>query len=166
MRAGIALGSNLGDRLLNLRHARRRIEILPKVRHPILASAIYETEPVDCEPGAQNFFNAVLEFEYDDEPPELLWELRRIEAELGRPAKHERNTSRAIDLDLLYAGDAKIDSAALQLPHPRISDRRFVLAPLAEIRPELILPNQPESMRTLLARAPESPAVVQLYPEW
>ncbi len=139
---------------------------MPKVRHPILASAIYETQPVDCEPGAQNFFNAVLEFDYDGDPLELLRELRRIEAELGRPAEHERNTSRAIDLDLLYAGAAKIDSAALQLPHPRISDRRFVLAPLAEIQPELILPNQKETMRRLLARASASPAVVRLYSEW
>src|SRR5947207_11406417 len=102
MRTGIALGSNIGDRLANLREARQAISKLPGVTGQILSSAIYETDPVDCEPGASKFLNAVLEMEFKGNAEELLPKLKQIEISIGRPDKHERNVSRKIDIDLLY----------------------------------------------------------------
>ena len=166
MRAGIALGSNLGDRLAKLKAAREQLERLPNVRPPILASAVYDTEPVACEPNAPRFLNAVIELGYDGEPTDLLHDLKRIEAELGRPPDHERNRSRTLDLDLLYFGDVTTSGPQLKLPHPRMHERRFVLQPLHDIRPELVLPSQNENVAALLNRLPETPAVVRLGSEW
>ena len=166
MRAGVALGSNLGDRSANLRNARQKIEALAGVHSLILASDIYETEPVACESGAPKFLNAVVEFEYAGQPQELLSELAVIENSLGRPADHEKNTSRPIDLDLLYFGTMEMVTRDLHLPHPRLIERRFVLAPLAEIQPNLLLPKQTEPIRALLARMPDGPAVVRLELKW
>src|ERR1700730_5815996 len=132
MRVGLALRSNIGDRPVNLRAARKAIVDLTGVSGPILSSSIYETEPVDCEPGAQKFFNAVMEIDYDNDPIDLLKSLKAIENALGRPANHSRNISRKIDIDLLYVGDTIIDNEQLHIPHPRMHLRRFVFAPLAE----------------------------------
>jgi len=166
MRTAVALGSNLGDRLANLRAARQAIVDLPAVRSPIRSSAVYETAPVDVEANAQNFLNAVLEFEFDGEPNELMAQLLAIEESLGRKCEHARNLSRTIDLDLLYHGESKIDREGLQLPHPRMHLRRFVLQPLADIRPELVLPNQTQSVRELLAQTADSAKVVRLMENW
>jgi 2-amino-4-hydroxy-6-hydroxymethyldihydropteridine diphosphokinase len=166
MRAGVALGSNLGDRLANLRAARTAIEALDSVRPAPLASAVYETEPVACAADAAKFLNAVIEIDYAGEARDLLRELVEIEARLGRPAFHARNASRTLDLDLLYFGDTKIETPQLQLPHPRIAQREFVLRPLADIRPDLVLPKQAESARDLLLRLTEGPAVVRIAAKW
>src|SRR3989442_14370451 len=123
MRAGVALGSNLGDRFGNLRAARKAIVDLAGVMPPILSSLIFETDPVNCEPGAGKFLNAVVEFGYEGEPADLLRKLKAIESALGRPPAHARNISRAIDIDLLYSDNIKIDTEKLQLPHPRIHSR-------------------------------------------
>jgi 2-amino-4-hydroxy-6-hydroxymethyldihydropteridine diphosphokinase len=165
MRAGVALGSNLGERLANLRNARREISSMKGALPPLRCSAIYETEPVDCEKGAAKFFNAVIELGYSGSPAELRRELAGIERTLGRPAVHERNVSRPIDLDLLYFGEMVIETAELRLPHPRMVEREFVLRPLAEIRPDLVLPTQTESVSTLLSRLPMT-GVVRLDLEW
>ena len=166
MRTGVALGSNLGDRMENLRAARKEIVALAGVTPPILSSAIYETDPMGCEPGAGKFLNAVLEFDYDGDPVELLAELRRIEESLGRARNHLRNVSRKIDIDLLYCGNLKIDSEQLQVPHPRMHLRKFVLQPLAKIRPELVLPDQTKTVRELLAQLGESAKVMRLSDNW
>jgi 2-amino-4-hydroxy-6-hydroxymethyldihydropteridine diphosphokinase len=166
MRAGVALGSNLGERLANLRRARKEIAALNGVRPPILSSAVYETEPIGCETGAGRFLNAAVEFGYAGEPQNLLQELATVEQKLGRPAGHPQNTSRTIDLDLLYCGDLEITSARLQLPHARMIEREFVLRPLADIAPDLIVPKQTESIRELLVRLPETGTVVCFAPEW
>lgn len=166
MRTGVALGSNLGDRLANLHAARKAIVDLAGVEPPILSSAIYETEPVDCEPGAEKFLNAVLEFDYEGDPVNLLKNLMEIERVLGRPPGYARNVSRKIDIDLLYLGQMKIDTAEVQLPHPRMHSRRFVLQPLADIRPDLVLPRQTKTVRELLARLDDSGKVVRLTNDW
>ncbi|MGI8437003.1 MAG: 2-amino-4-hydroxy-6-hydroxymethyldihydropteridine diphosphokinase [Chthoniobacterales bacterium] len=165
MRAGIAFGSNLGDRLALLQAARRRLTSLPGVEPSLLSSPVYETEPIDCEPRAPRFLNAVMEIGYDGSAHDLLRELRQIEEELGRPEAHPRNASRTIDLDLLYFGDEAIAEPELQLPHPRLAERRFVLEPLAEIRPDLILPEQSETVAALLEKLPQTP-LVRLASEW
>jgi 2-amino-4-hydroxy-6-hydroxymethyldihydropteridine diphosphokinase len=166
MRTAVALGSNLGDRLYNLRVARQQIRDLTDIQPPVLASAIYETDPVDCEPGAQKFLNAVVEFDYDGDPLQLLKKLKSVEATLGRPREHARNVSRKIDIDLLYIGDMKINDGELQLPHPRMHLRKFVLQPLADIRPELILPRQAKSVGELLAQLNDTCNVVCLSNDW
>ncbi|PYJ20188.1 MAG: 2-amino-4-hydroxy-6-hydroxymethyldihydropteridine diphosphokinase [Verrucomicrobia bacterium] len=161
MRTAVALGSNLGDRLDNLRAARGQIADLSHVQPPILSSAIYETEPVDCEPGAEKFLNAVVEFDYAGDPVNLLEQLIRIEESLGRKRDHPKNVSRKIDIDLLYYGDSKMDNERLQLPHPRIHLRKFVLQPLADIRPDLVLPNERKTVRDLLVELEESGELVR-----
>jgi 2-amino-4-hydroxy-6-hydroxymethyldihydropteridine diphosphokinase len=166
MRIGVALGSNLGDRLASFRAARKAIVDLDGIGPPILASSIYETEPVDCEAGAKRFFNAVLEVDYDGDPANLLRDLKAIENSMGRPFDHARNTSRKIDIDLLYAGDIEIDNEQLHLPHPRMHLRRFVLAPLAEIRPDLVLPNQTQTVGKMLAALDDPAEVVRLGDQW
>lgn len=166
MRAGVALGSNLGDRLSNLRVARKAILQLPGVTPPVLTSAIYETEPIDCEPDAEEFLNAVLEFDYEGNPLELLKRLGELEQALGRLPDRPPNVSREIDIDLLYFDARKIDKKELQLPHPRMHLRRFVLQPLADIRPDLVLPNQAKTVRELLAQLDESGKVVRHLSGW
>jgi 2-amino-4-hydroxy-6-hydroxymethyldihydropteridine diphosphokinase len=166
MRAGVALGSNLGERVANLRNARKDITALSGVLPPVRSSAIYETDPVGCEKGAGKFLNAVIEFGYSGDPDALLRALAAIEKMLGRPGAHPRNVSRTIDLDLLYLGELAIETGELQLPHPRIVEREFVLRPLADIRPDLVLPEQTESVGALLLRLRPAAGVVRLDLEW
>jgi 2-amino-4-hydroxy-6-hydroxymethyldihydropteridine diphosphokinase len=166
MRTAVALGSNLGNRLENLQAARRQILQLNEVHPPILSSGIYETEPIDCERDASKFLNAVVEFDYDGDPGQLLEQLARIEESLGRKRDHQKNVSRTIDIDLLYCGDGQIDNERLQLPHPRMHLRKFVLQPLTDIRSDLILPDQRKTIRQLLAESDESGNVVRLMNRW
>ena len=163
MRTAVALGSNLGDRPENLRAARSAILGLSNVKPPILSSAIYETDPVDCEPGADKFLNAVVEFDYEGDLASLLEQLMRIEEELGRIRDHPKNVSRMIDIDLLYCGDRKIEGQRLQLPHPRLHLRKFVLQPLADIRPGLVLSGQTKTVSQLLDELKGCGAVVRLW---
>jgi 2-amino-4-hydroxy-6-hydroxymethyldihydropteridine diphosphokinase len=166
MRTAVALGSNLGDRLENLRTARQRIGDLADVQPPILSSAIYETEPIDCEPRAAKFLNAVIEFDYEGDPIRLFEQLLDVEESLGRKRDHPKNVSRTIDIDLLYCGDRQIDSERLRLPHPRMHLRRFVLQPLADIRSNLVLPNQRKAIADYLAALEGSGEVVRLKHNW
>ena len=164
MRAGLALGSNLGDRLAQLRLARARILALPGVSGPDLGSRVYETEPVGSGPDAGAYLNAVLEVEYAGQPITLLDELQRIEADAGRPSKRPRNAPRTLDLDLLYAGNLVLSNDEVVIPHPRLHLRRFVLTPLADVRPDLILPGQHHTVAELLARL-HDPARVEIFAE-
>src|SRR5438552_8582671 len=166
MRTAVALGSNLGDRLGNLCAARKAILGLSNVKPPILSSAIYKTDPVDCEPGADKFLNAVVEFEYEGDPTSLLDQLIGIERTLGRQRGHAKNFSRTIDIDMLYCGDRNLENERLQLPHPRMHLRKFILQPLAYIRGDLILPNQRKTVRELLPKSDESGEVVRLMNDW
>ena len=151
MRAGIGLGSNVGDRLANLREGWRQVKELPGVDQPFRCSSVYETDPVGAGAGDERFLNAVAEVEYEGHPVSLLDALQGIEARMGRPSKRPRNAPRAIDLDLLYAGNLVLSNEEIAIPHPRLHLRRFVLAPLCEIRPELVLPGQERSVSELLA---------------
>ena len=166
MRTAVALGSNVGDRLENLRAAQKTISDLPNVNAPIFSSAVFETEPVGCEPGAGKFLNAVVEFDYGGDALRLLEQLIQIEEALGRTRLHPRNVSRIIDVDLLYCGERRMNDERLQLPHPRLHLREFVLRPLADIRPELLLPGQKRTIRQLLAEVEQSGAVVRYADTW
>ena len=162
----MALGSNIGDRLENLRAARKAIFKLANVKPPILSSAVYETEPVGCEPRAGKFLNAVVEFEYEVDPARLLEQLIQIEEALGRKRDHPQNVSRIIDVDLLYCGEQRINEERLQLPHPRLHLREFVLRPLADISPDLMLASQKKTIRGLLAEVEQSGEVIRFAQEW
>ena len=166
MRTAIGLGSNIGDRLENLRAARKAIFDLANVKPPILSSAVYETEPVGCEPGAGKFLNAVVEFEYDGDPARLLEQLIQIEEVLGRKRDHPQNVSRIIDVDLLYCGEQRINDEGLQLPHPRLHLREFVLRPLADIAPNLILPEQNKTIGELLTEVAQPGDVIHCADSW
>lgn len=142
-RAGIALGTNLGDRLAHLRAARDRLVSRSPDPASLLQAPIYQAAPVDCPDGSPDFYNTVIELEIDLSPLELLHQTRVIERQLGRSAGAPRNAPRVIDVDLLYLGMERLDSELLTLPHPRLGQRRFVLQPLADIRPSLVLPGHP-----------------------
>jgi 2-amino-4-hydroxy-6-hydroxymethyldihydropteridine diphosphokinase len=149
----IALGSNLGDRIANLLDARERI-VSPHVRLA-RASSIYETAPREVldQPW---FLNQVVAAETTLFPRQLLERLLRIEREMGR----QRTTSkgpRVIDLDILLFGDAVIHAAGLEIPHPRMAERRFVLEPLAELTPGLVPPRCTQTVREMLANVMDQP---------
>jgi 2-amino-4-hydroxy-6-hydroxymethyldihydropteridine diphosphokinase len=149
-RAGIALGSNLGDRAANLRQAVSMLGEIHTPGKPLLAAPIYQTKPRLCPPGSPVFLNTVVEIGFEGGADELLELTRAMEVRLGRVPATERNAPRVIDIDLLYLGDTRVESADLVLPHPRIAERRFVLQPLADIRPDLVLPGQSHAVARLL----------------
>lgn len=150
--AGVALGSNIGPCLDNLQKA---VEFLRSLHEGIpddfLVSSWIETSPVGCAPGTPNFLNGAAQLETSLPPITLLHQLQSFEAHLGRPARRPKNSPRPIDLDLLYHGDSTSSGEPLTLPHPRILERDFVLAPLAEIVPNLILPGTDKSVAQHLA---------------
>ncbi|XHR30322.1 MAG: 2-amino-4-hydroxy-6-hydroxymethyldihydropteridine diphosphokinase [Chthoniobacteraceae bacterium] len=159
MRCAVALGSNLGDRLAHLQAGFAAVGALNEGPAAPLISAIYETEPVDCDPGTAAYLNAVIEIESSLEPLALLAALQTIEHAQGRPADHGYHAPRTLDLDLLYAGERVLQSAALTLPHPRIAQRRFVLRPLSDLHPGLILPGTRKTVAELLTGVPHHPLV-------
>jgi 2-amino-4-hydroxy-6-hydroxymethyldihydropteridine diphosphokinase len=148
---GIALGSNTGDRLAYLHAALEKMRALdPQLE----VSPVYETEPVNCPGGSGAFLNAVTILHWNGTPVSLLEWLRGIESELGRPLAREKNSPRTIDLDILYAGDAVLRTEELTLPHPRLHQRRFVLQPLSDLRPALLLPGMSGTVAEMLAALP------------
>ena len=150
-RAGIALGSNLGDRLGNLSGAYRELRGVSGSQSALLAAPVYQTEPKFCPEDSPDFFNSVVEIEFDGGAHDLLESLLEIEQRLGRVRSGEQNAPRVIDLDLLYLGEEVHCGETLTLPHPRIGERRFVLQPLADIRPDLRLPGFKATVAELLA---------------
>lgn len=169
MRVGLGMGSNLGDRHGYLRQARAQVLRLPGVGATAWRCApLYETDPVDCPPGSDAFLNTVLELEADDAlvPTDLLARLREIETLLGRPSRYPRNTPRPVDLDILYAGTLTLLTPALTLPHPRLAQRRFVLEPLAAIRPELVLPGFEKPVGRLLQELDDPLKVRMVADSW
>jgi 2-amino-4-hydroxy-6-hydroxymethyldihydropteridine diphosphokinase len=137
---GIALGSNLGDRGALLEQGFAFLRSISATQH-FLSSSIFETEPVDCPPGSPTFLNAAAEIVYAESPRELLNELQAYESDCGRARVRPINAPRPLDLDILYFGSQVVQEPDLIIPHPRLTQRRFVLEPLAQIRPELILPH-------------------------
>jgi 2-amino-4-hydroxy-6-hydroxymethyldihydropteridine diphosphokinase len=135
-RVGIGLGANLGDRKANLAEAIWSLKGARCSGH-LLISGLYETAPIGCPAGSPDFYNCVVEIETNLTPPKLLNFTQSIEKELGRPQVRDLNDPRPVDLDLLYFGRVSLETEHLTLPHPRMSERAFVLLPLQEIRPEL-----------------------------
>jgi 2-amino-4-hydroxy-6-hydroxymethyldihydropteridine diphosphokinase len=146
----VALGSNLGDSDRLIRTAMARLQRLSD--GPLLKSSFWQTAPVGCPPGSPTFINAVagLTPRAGETPESLLDRLRQIEKEFGRKPKNEVNEPRPLDLDLIAFRNETRATKELTLPHPRAHLRRFVLQPLCEIAPDLILPGQTGTVAQLL----------------
>lgn len=162
-RAFIGAGANLGEPIRQIRRAREELEKIPGARL-LAASSLYRAQPVG--PVAQPpFINAVFALECRMSPSELLALLLGVEQKLGR-ARKERWGPRVIDLDLLLHGEAVISEPGLKVPHPRLPGRRFALAPLAEVAPDLVHPVLEKSVSELLAALPpDGPWVEKLREE-
>ena len=159
----VALGSNLGASAENLERAIRHLA--PFSDRPILRSSFWKTAPVDCPPGSPPFYNAVigLYLAPDQTPEKFLEQLHSVEWAFGRRLRLKQNEPRPLDLDLIAFRSEQRRTADLTLPHPRAHQRKFVLAPLSEIAPHLVLPGQTESIATLLQNL-KSNEVVERIP--
>jgi 2-amino-4-hydroxy-6-hydroxymethyldihydropteridine diphosphokinase len=138
----LGLGSNVGDRRANLQAA---VDLLPQNGVNVLASSsVYETEPVGEVLDQREFYNACLRVETELEPEGLLDACKAVERELGRTLEGQpgyvRHGPRPIDVDVLLLGDRRYESHRLTLPHAEVTARRFVLVPLLELAPDLVVP--------------------------
>jgi 2-amino-4-hydroxy-6-hydroxymethyldihydropteridine diphosphokinase len=151
--AVVALGANLpgncGPPDYTVRQAMRRLSAL-SVGHPH-CSSLWRSRPLDCPPGSPDFINAVVMLypSSGTTPEELLAQLQQLEREFGRQRGAGRNAPRVLDLDLIAWGSRLSATPALELPHPRAHERAFVLVPLAEVAPDLLLPGQQQPVSVL-----------------
>jgi len=143
VRAYIGLGANLGDPMVALRTALEGLERLPASRL-VRASGFFGSTPVDST--GPDYVNAVAEISTCLSAPDLLVALQQQELQAGRERPY-RNAPRTLDLDILLYGSARIASPALTVPHPRMSERAFVLMPLAELDPERVTPAELDAVR-------------------
>jgi 2-amino-4-hydroxy-6-hydroxymethyldihydropteridine diphosphokinase len=150
----VAIGSNLGDSCHIISQIIRRLQTFSD--QPLLKSSLWQTTPVDCPPGSPLFVNAVVAFlpRSSETAETLLAELHSLEKEFGRRPKKVLNEARPLDLDLIAFATQTRATATLTLPHPRAHERRFVLQPLSEIAPDLILPGETKTVARLLAGLP------------
>jgi 2-amino-4-hydroxy-6-hydroxymethyldihydropteridine diphosphokinase len=153
MRTGyLGLGSNVGDRVAHLRTA---VELLGERGVEVEAvSSAYETEPVGEVLDQADFLNAAIRIRTELEPEALLDLCKAIEAERGRVLDAPRHSPRPLDVDLLLLGDLELSTERLTLPHPEVTSRRFVLAPLLELDPDLTLPDGTRLADALAALGP------------
>jgi len=166
MKVGVALGSNVGDRLRQLQQARAYLLSLSHEGWHA-ASPVYETEPVGCPPNSPKFLNAVLEIEFAGAPKTLLKKILAYEVAHGRDRDLPKNAARTIDVDILYFGEKEILEKDLVVPHPRMAERRFVLLPLSTIRPEMIVKGTGRTVLRLLHELPAREGEVKfVQQEW
>lgn len=157
--AYIGIGSNLGDKIGQCRRAISKILAIPGQR--LLAqSSFYKTRPIGFI-DQDWFINGVIQIETDLEPLWLLWRLKEIELKMGRK-ETSRWGPRAIDLDILLYDDLEMKTEELEIPHPRLKERQFVLIPLMEINPNLIHPTLKKTMRELLSEIREDQGVEKI----
>ena len=154
--AFVGLGANLGDRAAALRTAVAALGRLPGTT-VTAASPVYASEAhrLSGQPPQPPFLNAVARLQTTLPPADLLAALHALEAAAGR-TRTTRWAARPLDLDLLVYGDAQIDRPGLIVPHPRLAERRFVLAPLADLAPDLRVPGHEPPVRDLLAACPDA----------
>ena len=149
----LGLGSNLGDRGANLQAAIERLAS-PELR-VLRVSPVYETEPMYLT-AQPRFLNQVIEVETELFPRQLLTRINKVERAMGR-VRAQVNGPRIIDVDILLYGDAVIRSPGLEVPHPKMTERRFVLEPLAALSPDLRIPGTKKTVRELLVGQSHAP---------
>jgi 2-amino-4-hydroxy-6-hydroxymethyldihydropteridine diphosphokinase len=158
-KAYLGLGTNLGDRKRNLRVAIKMIE--EQIGMVLNSSSVYETAPWGFE-AESDFLNMVVRAETILSPTELLKKIIAIESGLGRERDQDRYSSRVIDIDILLYDDLVLDQKGLKIPHRLMHERRFVLAPLCEIAPDLIHPVLRKSMKVLLEECRDRTKIIKL----
>lgn len=150
-RAFVALGSNLGSSEAIVEAAAQALA----ARFPgAVASSLYRTEPQGCPPGSPPFVNAVVALDVTLTPEALLGVLRELERAQGRPDARVKNAPRTLDLDIVAVGSCIVHTNELTVPHPRALSRAFVLAPLAEVAPDLVLAGSTIDVAAALAALP------------
>jgi 2-amino-4-hydroxy-6-hydroxymethyldihydropteridine diphosphokinase len=158
MKYFLGMGSNMGDRKKNLKNA---VDLLIEAGISILsASSVYETEPVGIATDVW-FYNQVIAVETQLIPDELLCVIKRIEEKFGRDHR-EHLHSRSIDIDILLFEEQVVNTRTLEIPHPRMAERRFVLVPLAEIAPHVRHPVLNEKITELLDKSKDRSRVRKL----
>jgi len=158
----LLLGGNLGNKSVIFKEAHNTLQI--KLGKIIKKSSIYETEPWGFK-AKDNFWNQALIIETSLPPKEILKITKETETELGRIRGEKRYTSRTIDIDILFFGNMIINEPNLEIPHPRIINRRFVLVPLSEIAPYLIHPVFKKTINELLEECSDTLKVKKLEKE-
>ena len=159
----LSLGSNMGDRAANLSGALLRLEESGLL--PVAVSRVYETEPWGFR-AEISFYNMVAVYRTFLEPAALMELIARIEVSMGRERSFDASgyESRVIDIDILFYGDRVINEGGLVIPHPRISERRFVLEPLAELMPGRIHPVTGRSVSAMLSECADELPVKRIQP--
>jgi 2-amino-4-hydroxy-6-hydroxymethyldihydropteridine diphosphokinase len=155
MEIGFSLGSNMHNRKRLLMQAKTLLLSAPRTQY-VDQSPIYETTPVDVKPEYQDmaYLNSVVILESELPLESWLSYIGKIEKNLGRVRLEDRNAPRPIDIDIIYAGEQIIDSGGLEVPHPRWAERRFVVQPLCDVRPQLVLPETHEPVSAVLRSLP------------
>ena len=162
--AYLGLGSNLGDRLATLRQARQALHQTAKTR-VIATSFLYRTTPLGGPPDQPDYLNGVIKLATGLEPLELLHRCQALEATFGRQ-RSERWGARTLDIDLLLFADRVIDAEELQLPHPRLTEREFVLQPLCDLAPESVHPQSGQTLTSHLRQISPRQGVHRLNELW
>lgn len=167
METGLSLGTNMGNRLARLTEAKQQI----LAEHGITCTAqspAYETDPVGVLPEFTNlnFLNAILIIETMIPIHRLLSLFQHIEQKLGRTASMVRNMPRPMDIDIIYAGRLSIKKDEVTIPHPRWAERRFVVQPLYDVRPDLHVPGQSGTVSDVLSRLTDSSKVSVFASDW
>lgn len=167
MEIGFSLGSNLYNRKRLLMQAKNLLMSAPCTNF-VTQSPIYETTPVDVKPEYQDmaYLNSIVILESELPLDSWLSYIGKIEKNLGRERSEDRNAPRSIDVDIIYAGEQIIDSGGLEVPHPRWAERRFVVQPLCDVRPELVLPEASKTVSLILRALPPDAGLSVFSSTW
>ncbi len=167
MEIGFSLGSNMYNRKRLLMQAKNLLLSAPRTRF-VDQSPIYETTPVDVKPehAGMAYLNSVLVLESELPVESWLSYIGKIEANLGRVRTEDRNAPRPIDIDIIYAGDQVIDGGALEVPHPRWAERRFVVQPLCDVRPGRVIPESHKPVSEILRSLPADEGLSVFDERW
>ena len=167
MEIGFSLGSNMYNRKRLLMQAKNLLTTAPRTRF-LAQSPIYETTPVDVDEKYADmpFLNSVVLFETELPLESWISYIGKIEKNLGRVRSEDPNQPRPIDIDIIYAGDEVVQTDTLHIPHPRWAERRFVVQPLADVRPTLKLPQAEKTVAEILRTLPPDEGMHCVEERW